>query len=123
MNPFSPKRFAKSLNYALQGIKTVVQDEPNFTIHLVAMVLVCSAGWYFAIESWEWVAISLTIGIVLSAEAFNTSLENLTDLASPDIHPLAKKAKDTAAAAVLITGLMAIAIACFIFIPKILSKF
>jgi len=123
MNPFSPKRFFKSLGYALQGIRTIVEDEPNFTLHLSAALGVCIAGWYFSIESWEWVALSLTIGIVMTAEAFNTSLENLTDLASPEIHPLAKKAKDTAAGAVLLTGVMAIIVACLIFIPKISDLF
>jgi diacylglycerol kinase (ATP) len=55
------------------------------------------------------------------AEAFNTALEFLTDLASPEPHPLAGKAKDVAAGAVLIAAIMAVIIGVIIFLPKILE--
>lgn len=120
---FSLKRFSKSMGHAIQGIRTVAKEEPNFSIHLVAACLSIALGLFLKIEIWEWTILALTIGVVLIAETFNTSIENLTDLATQEIHPLAKKAKDTAAGAVLLTGLMAIIIACLIFLPKIITLF
>ena len=69
----------------------------------------------------EWCWITLAIGLVLLAEMFNTAIEYLTDLASPEIHPLAKKTKDVASGAVLIAALVAVVIGLLIFLPKLLS--
>lgn len=120
---FSPKRFFQSLRHAIRGIFTVAASEPNFSIHLVIGSLTIALGLFLNIQLWEWTMLTLTIGIVLTAEIFNTSIEHLTDLASPEIHPLAKKAKDTAAGAVLLTSLMAIIVGSLIFLPKILEYF
>jgi diacylglycerol kinase (ATP) len=68
----------------------------------------------------EWVAICMAMSLVWITEAFNTALEFLTDLCSPEYHPLAGKAKDVAAAAVLIAALFALATGLIVFIPKIL---
>jgi len=68
----------------------------------------------------EWCWITLAIGLVILSEMFNTAIEYLTDLVSPEMHPLAKKTKDVASGAVLIAALMAVVIGLFIFIPKFL---
>ena len=67
----------------------------------------------------EWVAISICIALVLALEALNTALEYLTDLVSPEYHPLAGKAKDAAAAAVLLVALGAIVVGLIVFIPHL----
>ena len=74
-------------------------------------------------QSLEWMVLFLSIGFVVCAEGFNTAIETITDLASPDIHPLAKKTKDIAAGAVLIAALTSIAIGILIFAPKIINLF
>ena len=76
-------------------------------------------GFYFKVNSLEWIVIILCIGLVLFAELVNTAIETLVDLASPQIHPLAKIAKDVAAASVLVLAIVATVIACFVFIPYI----
>ncbi|HHB51948.1 MAG TPA: diacylglycerol kinase family protein, partial [Saprospiraceae bacterium] len=95
--------------------KAFFQSEPNARIHLIIAILVIIAGFYFQLSKYEWGIILLTIAMVITAEAINTALEKLTDLASPDIHPLAKKVKDIAAGAVLISVIFAVIIGGFIF--------
>jgi len=68
----------------------------------------------------EWGILLLAIGMVWTAEIFNTALEALVDLASPDAHPLAKIAKDTSAAAVLFSAIVSILIGLLILLPPLL---
>jgi len=116
---FSIKRFWKSLGFAVLGVKTVFEGEPNFKIHLLAVLVVMGLGCYCSLSSIEWALIVLACGMVLVAEIFNTSIEYLTDLVTQDHHPLAKKAKDCAAAAVLIAAFFAVLIGGIVFIPKL----
>lgn len=115
------KKRIESFKFAFQGIGHFVKSEPNVIIHLIAAVIAVSLGIFFEINITEWCLIVLAIGMVLSAEAFNTALEYLTDLVSPDYHELAGKTKDVAAAAVLITAISAATIGAIIFLPKILA--
>ena len=54
-------------------------------------------------------------------EFFNTAIEYVVDLASPKIHPLAKAAKDTTSAGVLIMAIISAIIGGIIFIPKLID--
>ena len=83
------------------------------------MVLVIIAGIGFGITRMEWVAVILCFGMVISAELFNSAVERLTDLAHPDLHPLAGKVKDIAAGAVLVTAIAAAAVGLIIFLPYV----
>ncbi|MCC5916265.1 MAG: diacylglycerol kinase family protein [Cryomorphaceae bacterium] len=113
----------KSFKHAFTGISTMIKDEPNARIHLVVAVLVVVFGGVLKISAFEWMFILLAVGIVISAEAFNSALENLADVVSPEFHPSIKKVKDLGAAAVLICSLVAAVIGGIIFIPKILLFF
>jgi len=86
-------------------------------IHLAAMTVVIGFGWYFRVRSWEWIALTIAITMVLAAEAFNTAIEVTVNLTTKQYHPLARIAKDVAAGAVLITALGAVAVGYFIFAP------
>lgn len=108
----------RSFGYAFEGLFDLVRHHPNAQIHLLAIVVVTTAGFYWGLERWEWVAVVLCFALVLALEALNSAVEYLTDLASPDYHPLAKKAKDIAAAAVLIAAMGAVVVAALVFIPK-----
>lgn len=88
-------------------------------IHLVAMAVVIGFGWYFRVQPWEWVALTIAITMVLAAEAFNTAIEVTVNLTTKQYHPLARIAKDVAAGAVLITALGAVAVGYFIFAPHL----
>ncbi len=107
----------------MAGIASLVRSQANARIHLLAAVLVVLAGFYFGLNRTEWCLIALSIAVVFAAEGFNTALEHLTDLVSPDHHPLAGKAKDVAAGAVLLAAIGAAAVGALVFLPKISSLF
>lgn len=108
-----------SFRYAFQGVADLFRSQPNARIHALATGVAVIAGYFLQISRLEWVAIVLCVALVISLEAMNTALEYLTDLVSPDYHPLAGKAKDVAAAAVLIAAIGALAVAAIVFLPKI----
>lgn len=113
----------KSFSYAFKGIASLFASQPNARIHAVVLSCVVAAGFYFKVDKTEWLTIVLIATLVLSAEAMNTAVEFVVDLVSPDYHPLAGKAKDVAAAAVLLAAFGAVAIGLIIFLPKILLLF
>lgn len=115
MNPLQ-KRIA-SFGYAFKGIVTLISTQANARIHFLATVLVLGAGFLLEITRMEWAAIALAMGLVWMAEGMNTAIEFLTDLTSPDHHPLAGKAKDVAAGAVLLAAIAAAVVACIVFLP------
>ena len=115
---FIKERIA-SFGYAFEGIFEVIQSQSNFKIHFLATFLVLVAGYYFSISTTEWCLVVGCITLVLSAETFNTAIEHLTNLVSPEYHILAKKTKDAAAGAVLLIAIGATIIGCIIFLPKI----
>ena len=117
---FSLRDRIKSFNFSIQGIVTFFKNEHNARIHGVAAVLVIALGWYCKLNRMEWCWVTLAIGLVILAEMVNTAIEYLTDLVSPEMHPLAKKTKDVASGAVLIAAVMAVVIGLIVFLPKFL---
>lgn len=115
------KKRIKSFGYAFQGIGNFIRKEPNAWIHCTAVVVVTSLGLYYGISATEWCIVILCFGLVLMAEAFNTAIERLVDLVSPDFHPLAGTIKDVAAGAVLLGAIAAAIVGCIIFIPYIID--
>ena len=116
------KERLNSFKYAIKGIGLLF-TEPNAKIHLGFTLLTIAGGFFFSVSPYEWCFLILAISIVLAAEALNTAIEYLTDLVSPNHHPLAGKTKDVAAGAVLILAIGAAAVACIIFLPKIYDRF
>ncbi len=111
----------KSISYALAGIAPMLRTPHNAWIHWAATAAARLLAFWFAISTVEWLALILAIVAVWSAEALNTALELLCDVASPEFHPLVKQAKDVAAAAVLIAAAGAIAVGLLIFGPRLLA--
>lgn len=111
----------KSFVYAFQGIGSFLKKEHNAWIHCIAIVLVTVAGFHFQITRMEWCVVLLCFGLVLAAEAFNTAIERLVNLVSPDFHPIAGDVKDVAAGAVLICAIVAAIIGCIIFLPYLMD--
>ncbi|MEM1281158.1 MAG: diacylglycerol kinase family protein [Cyanobacteria bacterium P01_H01_bin.152] len=108
-----------AFGHAFRGLADLVSNHPNAHLHLVATIAIVCLGLFFDFAVWEWIAVLLCMAIVWSAEAFNTALEYLTDLVSPDYHPLAGKAKDVAAAAVLCAALIAFVVGLLLVGPKL----
>ncbi len=113
----------RSFYYASDGIKEAFRNEPNFRAHIIVSIIVLVLGFFLGLTNLEWIVLFLTIAFVIVLELINTSIEALVDLASPEIHPKAKVAKDVAAAAVLLAALSAGLIGMLLFIPKIFYFF
>jgi diacylglycerol kinase (ATP) len=115
------KKRIKSFQYGFNGIRFAL-SEPNMVIHLVATVLVVSAGFFFRVSNVEWMFLVLAIGFVIAAETTNTAIEKLTDLVSPGYNEQAGRVKDMAAGAVLISAITAVIVGLIVFLPKLFSN-
>lgn len=109
--------------FAGQGLAHLVRTQPNARVHALLTVAAVGLALWLSISTTEWAILILTTGLVWTAEAFNTALEAVVDLASPEINPLAKIAKDVSAGAVLITAIAAVAVAAFLFLPPLFELF
>jgi len=114
-----PSKALASARYALRGIGFML-GERNVQVLAVSTALLAVAGIHFGLSALEWCALIGSTTLVWVAEALNTALERLTDLASPDFHPLAGKAKDIAAGAVLLAVLGAVSTGLVVFGPRLL---
>lgn len=111
------RRRLRSFGYAGRGVFTLLREQPNAALHLLATLLVLGLGLWLRLSREEWSALLLTVGLVWLAEGMNTALEYLCDAVHPEHHPLIGKAKDVAAGAVLVSAAVALAMGWLIFGP------
>ena len=123
MNPnrFSLKSRFKSLKFALNGIWSLLKNEHNSRIHLLAAIFALTLGIILKLNYSEWCLLLIVICIVFLTELLNTSLESLADLIDPEWNEKIREAKDYSAAAVMISALVSIVVGCLIFIPKLME--
>jgi len=121
--PFTLRDRLSSFTHAINGILVLLREEHNSRIHLVALVSVVVAGVVFGISTYEWIAVIMVAGLVLSLEAVNSAMENLLDYVSPERHEKVKKIKDIIAGAVLIASATALITGVVIFLPRIVALF
>ena len=100
--PKKPSSIIQAFRYAFEGIGYSLRTQRNMRIHFVVGVLVLIAGFFLRLQALEWVALLVCIALVIGSELLNTAIEATVDLASPEKQPLAKIAKDSSAAAVLV---------------------
>lgn len=120
---FSIKKRIKSFSYAFAGLKVLFREEHNAWIHAVAAVMAIVAGFLFRISYMEWVAVLIVIGMVISAEILNSSLERTADFVKAERDDRKRDIKDLGAAAVLVCAIVAALVGIIIFLPKILTLF
>lgn len=112
----------QSFGHAFSGWGYVIRTQKNAWIHALATFLVIGLAIWLKLSRLEWAFILLAIALVWMAECFNTAIEALTNLVSPELHPLAGIAKDTGAAAVLIAALVSAGIGLLILLPPLLNR-
>ncbi|WP_145368018.1 diacylglycerol kinase family protein [Maioricimonas rarisocia] len=119
----SPRQWRSTLGQAfraaLAGLAYAVATQRNFRIHLVAAAIVCGLGIWLRIDSADWAILALAIGLVWTAEMFNTAIETAVDLASPEYHRLAKIAKDCSAGGVLTAAVTAVIVGLIVLGPPL----
>lgn len=113
------RKMIRSFSYAFEGIVALFRYENNARFHLIAAFGVVLLGIVLGLERFEWALVAIVIGAVWAAEAFNTAIEKLCDLVSPDYHPQIKAAKDLAAAGVMITSVVAVVVGAIVFGGKL----
>lgn len=122
MNPKQEyKKIINSFKYAIEGLVSSFKTERNMKIHIMAMIIVIALGIFMKLNKIEWCIITIAIVMVISAELFNTAIETVVDMVSPQKNPQAKLVKDIAAAAVLVLAIGAAIIGIIIFGPKIVT--
>ena len=122
MIPFLRSR-VRSFKYAFEGWWYVIRTQQNAWLHAVVSILVIVAGLWLQLPPRDWAVILLAIAMVWAAEFFNTALEAIVDLASPENNHLAKIGKDVGATAVLIAAGASIIIGFLIMGPRLWEEF
>lgn len=120
--PDFKKPVVGGFRHAIAGWRLAVRRERNLQIHLAVAGAVVVLSWYLTLSRTEVCLIVLCIAAVWISELFNTALEKLVDLVSPEHHDLARDVKDVAAAAVLTAAVAAVVIGLFIFLPHVVGR-
>jgi diacylglycerol kinase (ATP) len=118
---FSLRSRLRSFRFAFTGVASLIRHEHNARIHLAAAIFAIAAGIILRIGTLEWTVIILVIGMVFTAELFNSSIEALADKVNPEFDERIRRTKDYAAAGVLVAALISVIAGGLIFIPKILN--
>ena len=116
-------KFLTGFKFACDGARYLFRSQLNARVHLAIALAVVLAGFLFGITATEWCLIVLCIALVFAAEALNTAIEALADATHPEQHPLIGRAKDVAAAAVLICATGSAVIGAIIFLPYLNIRF
>ena len=120
---FSLKARLASFKNAGRGLSVFIGQGGNVWIHCTMTVLVILAGWLLKISPAEWIAVVIAIGLVFAAEAFNSSVEKLSDVVQPERDDRIRDVKDISAGAVLICVITASVIGLVVFLPKLIALF
>ena len=110
----------QSFRFAFAGLFYILRTQRNARIHLAVTTVVTALGAWLGLDLLSWAVLVLAIGLVLTVEILNTVAETIVDLASPELHPLARIAKDAAAAGVLVAAMAAVIVGLLILGPPIL---
>lgn len=117
------KKLINSFKYAGEGIVSSFKTERNMKIHIFIMLAVILAGILLELSVIEWIICVLLFAIVICAELFNTAIETIVDMVSPEKNEKAKLAKDVSAGAVLVVAIGAAMVGLVIFVPKVVELF
>ena len=109
------KSLLHGFHCAFTGLWDTIRSERNAKIHVVAAISAIAAGVCLNLSRTEWAILTLTIGAVFAAELANSAVEHVVNLVSPEYHDLARRAKDAAAASVLVTAIAALVIGLLLF--------
>ncbi|HLZ21936.1 MAG TPA: diacylglycerol kinase family protein [Ktedonobacterales bacterium] len=117
--PPAPARatFVRSFVYAWNGVVYTVRTQRNMRIHIALAVFAIALGIWLRIAPVEFAMVFVAITGVVVSEMINTVAEACVDLVTQEFHPLARVAKDVAAGAVLLSAILAVIVACFVYIP------
>lgn len=105
----------------MEKIISFFNREQNLLIHIIATILVTVLGICFRLSVYEWVLVYFMVALVVSSELLNSAIELAVDMFTSEFNSLAMVAKDTAAAAVVVSAFTALAVGIYVFLPKVIS--
>ncbi|MBN1889312.1 MAG: diacylglycerol kinase family protein [Thermoflexales bacterium] len=111
-----------SFRHAFAGLFYMLRTQHNAWVHATATLSVVGLGLWLRLDAMRWSSLALVIGLVWTSEFVNTALEAVVDLASPDIHPLARVGKDVAAAAVLVGAITSVIVGLLVLGPPLWDR-
>ena len=117
------KKFFHSFTYPIKGLRYTYRNEQNLAFDIGMALIVSILAFVFELSRTEWAILLLTMGLVISCELINTAIEATVDLVTEEYHPLAKVAKDTAAAEGFVFAIVAVIVGIIIFGPKVVALF
>ena len=120
LNPAT--KLLRSFRYAAQGITHTFRTQPNARIEAGIAGIIVLLGLWLKINPTQWAVLVICMGLVLGLEILNTGIEALVDLVSPQVHPLAKVAKDAAAGAVFWAALLSVIVGVLVLGPGLWGK-
>ncbi len=112
-------RRLQSFRHAFRGLAVLVRTQSNARLHVLATIVVVTAGCLLHVNATDWLWLGLAMTLVWIAEAFNSALEHLADRVTRESDPMIRDVKDLAASAVLIAAIFAIGVAACVFGPKL----
>ncbi len=113
-------RLLKSFIYAFRGLKKAFCEEQNLRVQAIIGIITTIAGFILKIKPLEWCLLIFAVFLVILMEMLNSAVERMADVLKPRIHEYVKEIKDIMAAAVLLSGILAIIIGLIIFIPYVI---
>ena len=119
-NIFSIASRIRSFHFAFRGLRFAFQSEHNLWVHTVAALMAIVLSFILEISHHEWMVIILVTGGVFVTELFNSAIESMVDLFSPELNEKAGRIKDIAAGAVLMAAMVAVAAGLIVFLPKLM---
>lgn len=113
------KEVIESFNNAVNGILQAIRREGHMKVHYVATLLLIISALFFNFTRMEFTVLVLTCGMVIVAEMFNTVIELIMDVVSPDYNPTVRKIKDIAAGCVLVAAICAVFVGYLLFFDRV----
>ena len=121
-SPLTSRNRVVSLGYALAGWLYMLRRQKNTRLQAIASIIVFGLAFWLEIDAISWAILILTITMVWMAEFLNAAVEAAINLATEDLHPMAKVGKDVAAAAVLLGVVASVLIGVLILGPPLIDK-
>ena len=118
----SPRARWRAFADAVRGLVHLFSGQVHPWIHLTATAAVAGLALWLGLPAGDWCWLVLAVGLVWVAEASNTALEELADALHPGAHPGVGRAKDAAAAAVLLAALAAASIGLLVLGPPLWER-
>jgi diacylglycerol kinase len=113
--------FLNCFKHAFRGICSGFKER-NMIFHGLVATLVVSIGFLIQLTKTEWYIVLIFMALVLSAELFNTAIEELADIARYENNlkfNATKRIRDLSAGAVLVISMAATIVGGWIFLSKV----